>query len=128
VTGIARGRPGYPPFVLRWLPAIAIAALIFWLSGIPDLHATTGWVDIVLRKGAHMTVYAALAVACLRGARDARIAFALAVAYAITDEFHQTFVAGRHGTPRDVLIDAVGAALGLLAVRRLPRVQRLVLA
>jgi VanZ family protein len=114
--------------VLRWVPAIAIAALIFWLSSIPDLHVTTGWVEFVLRKGAHATIYAALAVACLRGARDPRIAFALAVAYAVTDEFHQTFVTGRHGTPRDVLIDACGAALGLLAVRRLPRVRRLVLA
>jgi VanZ family protein len=42
----------------------------------------------------------------------------LAVLYAVSDEVHQTFVAGRHGSPRDVLIDAVGAALGLLVAVR----------
>jgi VanZ family protein len=115
-------------FVLRWLPAIAIAALIFWLSSIPDLHVTRNWIDFVLRKGAHMTVYAALAIALLRATRDVRIAFVLTVAYAITDEYHQTFVRGRHGTIHDVLIDAVGAAIGLYLVRRLPRAQRLVYA
>ncbi|MFH0861583.1 MAG: VanZ family protein [Candidatus Altiarchaeota archaeon] len=33
-------------------------------------------------------------------------------AYAASDEFHQLFVPGRHGTPVDVLIDAVGAVIG----------------
>ena len=35
-------------------------------------------------------------------------AVAITLAYAATDEFHQTFVEGRHGTPVDVLIDAAG--------------------
>ena len=39
----------------------------------------------------------------------------LASGYAITDEFHQTFVEGRHGTPVDWLIDSAGA--GLVAVQ-----------
>jgi VanZ family protein len=39
----------------------------------------------------------------------------LASAYAVTDEFHQTFVEGRHGTPVDWLIDSAGA--GLVALR-----------
>ena len=39
----------------------------------------------------------------------------LASGYAITDEFHQTFVEGRHGTPVDWAIDSAGAAL--VAVR-----------
>ena len=34
----------------------------------------------------------------------------IAVGYAATDEFHQTFVDGRVGTPRDVVLDAAGAA------------------
>ena len=31
--------------------------------------------------------------------------------YAATDEWHQTFVEGRHGTPVDWLIDAAGVAI-----------------
>lgn len=114
--------------VIRWLPAVAVAALIFWLSSIPDLHVTHGWQEFVLRKGAHLVVYGLLALACLRGGRDLLLAFGLTVAYAVTDEFHQSFVPGRVGAPRDVLIDAAGAAVALLLVGRMQRVRRLVLA
>jgi VanZ family protein len=37
------------------------------------------------------------------------------VAYAGTDELHQHFVRGRHASPVDVAIDAVGVTLGILA-------------
>lgn len=114
--------------VLRWLPALVIAGVIFWLSSIPDLHVTAGWGELVLRKGAHIVIYALLAAACLRGSRDPRTAFALAVAYAAFDELHQSFVEGRVGTPVDVLIDAVGILAGIAAVQRFARIQRVVLA
>lgn len=49
----------------------------------------------------------------------------IAVCYAATDETHQLFVPGRSGQVRDVLIDSVGAAIGVLlatlAARRLAR-------
>ena len=47
--------------------------------------------------------------------RAVLLAFVFASGYAITDEFHQTFVEGRHGTPVDWLIDSAGA--GLVAVQ-----------
>ncbi len=34
--------------------------------------------------------------------------------YAATDEFHQTFVPGRSGEPRDVALDSLGALAGIL--------------
>ena len=45
-------------------------------------------------------------------------AVAIAVAYAVTDELHQTFVPGRNGSPVDVAIDAVGALLAAGLIRR----------
>jgi VanZ family protein len=43
----------------------------------------------------------------------------ITVAYAISDEWHQSFVEGRHGSPVDVLIDTAGAgAAALVAARR----------
>ena len=42
----------------------------------------------------------------------------IAIAYAITDELHQTTVEGRVGSPVDVLIDSAGVALAVLAARR----------
>jgi VanZ family protein len=40
----------------------------------------------------------------------------VAVFYAATDEFHQTFVPSREGCVRDVMIDSTGAIVGLLAL------------
>lgn len=48
----------------------------------------------------------------------------LALCYAATDEYHQTFVSGRSGELRDVAIDFSGACCGIAAVflgRRLAR-------
>jgi VanZ family protein len=38
-------------------------------------------------------------------------AVVISVLYAISDEYHQHFVHGRHGSPIDVLIDSVGIAI-----------------
>lgn len=81
----------------------------------------------LIRKAAHVSEYAVLAwlawrtflamqtasAAPARPWRAAAGAWGLAVIYAISDEWHQTFVPTRVGTPWDVLIDAGGAALGL---------------
>jgi len=38
----------------------------------------------------------------------------LAILFSITDEFHQSFVSGRHPSIVDVGIDSIGAGLALL--------------
>ena len=79
------------------------------------------WFFVV--KGWHMTEYAvlvSLAIAVLRrrgiGGRVGSpwLAFAFAAVFAATDEWHQTFVPGRDGCVRDVLIDTGGALLAAL--------------
>ena len=42
------------------------------------------------------------------------ISLIICVLFAASDEFHQTFVAGRTGRPLDVIIDSIGAIFGLL--------------
>ena len=93
------------------------AGVIFALSSIPSLSSGLGTWDYVLRKCAHMTEYAILAVLLVRATGSPRWAFVLAVAYAGTDEFHQTFVRGRHGSPIDVGIDAAGVLIGIAVWR-----------
>ena len=100
-----------------WLPVVLWAGLIFGLSSIPSLSTGLGTWDLVLRKCAHATEYAILAVLLWRALRREVAAFALAVAYAATDEWHQTFVRGRHGSPVDVAVDAAGALIGLVLLR-----------
>ncbi|WP_281391318.1 VanZ family protein [Alkalicella caledoniensis] len=43
-------------------------------------------------------------------------AVAFSVIYAISDEYHQTLVPGRHGVYTDVIIDSIGVAMAALLI------------
>jgi VanZ family protein len=102
-----------------WLPVVAWAAVIFTFSSIPSLSSGLGTWDTILRKGAHVTEYAILGGLLYRALGRETLALAAGIAYAATDELHQYFVRGRHASPVDVAIDAVGVALGMLLWLRL---------
>ena len=105
--------------VLRlWLPVVAWALVIFALSSVPHLGTDLGVWDTILRKIAHTLEYAVLGALLTRALRRPGLAFLVAVLYAASDEFHQTFVPGRHGSPVDVAIDSIGIAVGVLAWQR----------
>ena len=97
-----------------WLPVVLWAALIFTFSSIPSLSTGLGTWDTILRKGAHLTEYAILGMLLLRAFGREAPALAAGIAYAASDEFHQHFVRGRHGSPVDVAIDAIGVCIGML--------------
>jgi VanZ family protein len=103
----------------RWLAVAGWMALIFFFSSQPQLPSPPDpWADLIFKKGAHFTVYAVLAVLFRRALREGRgiwaLSWVLAVLYAASDEWHQSFVPGRHPQLTDVLIDACGAVTGLL--------------
>jgi VanZ family protein len=108
-----------------WAPPLALMALIFFFSAQADLNSGLGLIDQVGRKVIHAGEYAVLAFLWWRALRTVMppdralvAALAIAVAYSATDEFHQTFVRGRHGSPVDVLIDSLGALLAALLIHR----------
>ena len=108
-----------------WAPPLVLMAVIFALSAQPDLSTGLGTWDLIGRKLVHMTEYALLCALWWRALRTVTsprralgLAFAIALAYSGTDELHQRFVHGRHGTPIDVLIDAVGMSVASLAIAR----------
>jgi len=100
-------------------------------------QADDSTLDHYIRKTAHMTEYACLAVISSLFFRELLrdtgvkqpLLFLLPVLwsglYAATDEWHQTFVPGRSGELRDVCIDTLGALLGVsilfLAASLFPR-------
>ena len=92
-------------------------ALIFALSATPDLSSGLGAWDLLLRKLAHITIFAVLWLTIARALdwRHPIAATIAALAYAASDEFHQTFVEGRHGVATDVAIDAIGIGIAALA-------------
>jgi VanZ family protein len=104
----------------RFAPPLLLMGLIFYLSAQPDLNSGLGTWDTVLRKLAHMAEFGLLWFLWWRAlGYGNRLAPALiAIAYAITDELHQSTVEGRVGSPVDVLIDSAGVALAVLAARR----------
>ena len=105
--------------LLRWLLVVAWMILIFTLSAQPRLpRLPEPLADVLLKKTAHFLEYGILATLIWRalawGRRAWLWAWLLAVLYASSDEWHQSFVPGRHPSPWDVVIDGCGAATLLL--------------
>ena len=95
---------------------------IFSYMGI-DLNSTLGsMTDFVVRKSAHMTEYFILCFLTYRVLRDFSLTYSqwysviFSFLYAITDEFHQTFIPGRVGSFKDVLIDTTGALICAIVI------------
>ncbi|MCL4472383.1 MAG: VanZ family protein [Actinobacteria bacterium] len=110
--------------LLPWLAVLAWASLIFYLSAQPDLSTGLGSWDLIVRKIAHVGEFAILtsllwfAITRNRvGHKGALLLAAVAaLIYAASDEFHQHFVPGRIGTPRDVAIDSLGIIVAALII------------
>ena len=105
-----------------WTPVVAYMALIFALSSISRPPALPHGVD----KDAHAVLYAGLGVLLVRalaGGWRRRVtlvaaigAVAMAAAYGVSDEYHQSFVPLRQVEALDVLADTVGAAAAALSL------------
>lgn len=120
---------------LVWSGLLSLMAAIFFVShqSLPEWPEPAGIdIDFILKKIAHVVTYALLfggwwlalrpnPASLLPHAHESRtllLALAATILYAISDEWHQTFVPGRHGRLSDVFIDAGGALLALLFVRQ----------
>lgn len=85
----------------------------------------SGKIEYYVRKLAHVTEYFILAVSVafplyvygLRGIPLVLIAGVFCVGFAGLDEYHQSFVAGRNPSKRDVLIDSIGVIMGITVTR-----------
>lgn len=97
--------------------------VVKWLSSF--LHIQPETLSFIVRKCAHFLEYLVLGISMFVSVRDlsrwkrwkiAIPAFLICAAYAATDELHQMFVQGRSCEVRDILIDSLGALLGILIV------------
>lgn len=109
----------------RWAPVFIWASLIFLLSSISSLpSAQKFWWDFVFKKSAHMFEYAVLYFLLLRafnkkGFKIYSLCFLLSFAYALSDEFHQSFTPGRTPHPMDVGFDTLGITLSHLRIKKI---------
>ena len=136
-------------FLLYWLPVVIWMCLIFTASSDkasyqhssriigPILHwlfphlsdAATNTIILLVRKCAHLTEYAVLALLLWRAMRKpvrrdprpwnrkfAFLAVLYVALYASTDEIHQSFVPTRTAHFSDVVIDTIGATVAIFAL------------
>ena len=101
-----------------------LISFLLWLRS--DMSPeTVAQINFVMRKMAHVTEYAILAILFWRAMRHGTsrqlrmsilfvIVWILCAIFAATDEFHQSFVPSRGASVGDVGIDSIGAIAGLL--------------
>jgi VanZ family protein len=99
-----------------------IRPLLLWLF--PEIsEESLASVHFLVRKAAHFSEYALLALLAARAFRTSHreklrrlwglAAFALVACVALVDEYHQSFLASRTGTIYDSLLDMTGGAAAL---------------
>jgi VanZ family protein len=115
--------------LLRFLPAVLMMLAIFLFSAGSAVHTQEPLLQTFINKGGHMIGYGLLALAFWRmfEFEQDRLwwAWLLAVLYALTDEYHQSFVAGRHPSLFDALFfDALGALIALWLFSRFLKTRR----
>jgi len=103
-------------FAKYWLPVIIYAILIFYISSIPgeNIPLLFWGQDIAF----HIIEYAFFALLINRALkeyypRQSQVkrflwVFAVAIIYALSDEFHQSFVPYRTASAFDIAIDGIG--------------------
>ena len=114
----------------RTAPVIAATLLIYWVSSIPDATPPDlgfEWQDKVFHATAYLVYGVAMFLAVWAWARTRSttsilwIGGILAALYAVADEWHQSFVPGRHATLDDAVADIVGICLAAFLFRLLLR-------
>lgn len=134
------------PTLLWWLPVIVWASVIFYMSTrtfgasftnrlLADLlaffhiqlsHHTFNLVEFWMRKMAHFTEYGIFSLFIYHAISEdhrsvwnwkrALVCIIIAGLYSLTDEFHQSFVAGRGPSIVDCGFDTIGATLGMVVL------------
>jgi VanZ family protein len=104
-----------------WVPVAVCMAAIFYVSSLSAPPLPGGMTD----KSGHVLGYAVLGLTIVRAIagglprritpRIAALSILLTVAYGVTDEVHQMFVPGRSAEVLDVVADAAGAAIAVVA-------------
>ena len=117
------------PNIFKWLsaygPVLVWASIIFAFSSRASWHtAEVSTLDFFIKKIAHITEYAILYLLSARAwdmtipsAKLGRywvVPIVFCLLYAVSDEWHQSWVPGRYPNIRDVGFDMVGVGLAFL--------------
>jgi len=110
--------------MLKLLPALLMMTAIFLFSARPSTDEQSSIWQNIIYKGGHVIGYALLTLSLWRGfdfdGKRIWLAWLLSIVYAMSDEYHQTFVPGRHPAVFDVVVyDNLGALISVWFARLL---------
>ena len=106
-------------FFIFWFPVILYSAIIFYVSSLSNVPTPLS--GFQFDKAIHMAEYAVfgfLVARAVNGGRRpllngvVRWASVLAILYGMSDEYHQSFVAGRDASWLDLVADGIGGYAG----------------
>lgn len=84
--------------------------------------------NFIIRKATHLTAFGILSILLFKLIQPYRFSFLLSwvltCLYAMTDEYHQSFMPGRTASFKDVLIDSLGALIVLTLTYLIMKKQR----
>lgn len=134
----------YKKLLSLWLPVVVWCAAIFYLSSKPTIQASYfDVVDFIIKKSAHLIEYSVLYFLLFRAINNTKVSMKnkniclglryrgenlkvwllpliFLIIYAISDEYHQSFIPGRTATVRDILIDISGGFMTYyLAIKKI---------
>lgn len=123
-------------FLRLWLPILIWAGLIFFGSSLPAVRVSPdGLIDFLSHKMVHLVEYSVFYVLLYRALVEGHLvvhrgkvvaSFLATFIFALSDEYHQSFIPGRSARGRDTVIDLLGSLLGVflwkysVTVRRKP--------
>ena len=113
----------------RLVPVVLWMGVIFAFSSREDVPKPPGFSLDVTSVAGHLSVYAVLAALAwwalgglVRSPRQRMAAaFCIAILYGLSDEWHQSFVPGRTPDAWDLVVDAIGAMIGIAVATGLTR-------
>lgn len=99
----------------NYLAVLVWCGLIFILSNSPRITTVDlQIVDFALKKIAHFIEYFILGMLTYRATNNILISISFCILFAVSDEFHQSFIPGREPRVRDVIIDSFGSITAII--------------
>jgi len=109
-------------FALYWVPVLAYAGMIFYLSsipssGLPEWKFDASILHVPLFFGLSYLISRALSKKGANIWNQIAISIVVSTLYGISDEVHQLFVPGRAFSLIDILFDFIGSGLIVFKIR-----------
>lgn len=106
--------------IIKFLPSIIWMAVIFYFSSRSTTGLGTNATDrFYILKSFHLIEYAFLAILLALAIVKNKWVVLIGYLYAVSDEFHQSFVPGRTSRFRDTLIDLLGILIGVFIFNKI---------